>query len=109
MSEDDKLNYIVPFTLTSIFRDQLINLEEKREGVNIILEQSNKNIKKDKVSSGGYALWWIKVGVDDEAMKKKTTSLTDMMDMAGSGNRSRKGSLSNRITFKGNRKYGKRR
>jgi len=61
----------------------MANLEEKREGINIILERSNKNIKKDKVSAMGYALWWIKVEVDDRDMMRKTIGLDSMLKTLG--------------------------
>lgn len=71
MSDDDKVNWIVPFTQTSLLRDQMVNLEQKNDGINIILDRTNKNIKKDKVSAMGYGLWYIKVEIDDVAMRRK--------------------------------------
>lgn len=103
MTEDEKLDWIVPFMLTSILKDQMINLQEKHEGINIILERTNKNIKKDKVSALGYGLWYIKVEVDDKAMARKTLSLDQMMRTTGSKSSGK--SMKNRITFKGNRQY----
>lgn len=75
MSEDEKVDYIVQFTQTSILKDQLANLEEKHDGLNIILDRSNQNIKKDKVSASGYALWYIKTQIDDLAMRRKSIDL----------------------------------
>jgi len=37
-----------------------MNLREENEGVNIILKQANKRVKKDKVSSLEYGLYYIK-------------------------------------------------
>lgn len=45
-----------------------MNLREENEGVNIILKQANKSIKKDKFSSLEYALYYIK---QEEDNKKK--------------------------------------
>lgn len=103
MSEDEKMDWIVPFSLTSILKDQMINLEEKRDGINIILNRSNANIKKDKVSAMGYGLWYIKVEVDDRAMMRRSISLDQMLKAPSRKNSGSK--LSDRITFHGNRKY----
>jgi len=43
-------------------------LREENEGVNIILKQANKRVKKDKVSSLEYGLYYIKL---EEAKKRK--------------------------------------
>lgn len=45
-----------------------MNLREENEGVNIILKQANKAIKKDKFSALEYALYYIK---QEEDSKKK--------------------------------------
>jgi len=75
MTEDEKLDYILPYSLTSILKDQMVNLEEKREGINIILERTNKNVRKDKVSAMGYGLWYIKTEIDDKEMMRRTMSI----------------------------------
>ncbi len=97
MSEDERIDYIVQFTQTSILKDQLANLEEKHEGINIILERSNKNIKKDKVSSSGYALWYIKTQIDDLAMQRKSIDLT-IFGMVTKGSNQKK---NNRMSQRG--------
>jgi hypothetical protein len=45
----------------------MLNLREETEGLNIILKQSNKRIKKDKFSSLEYGLYYIK---EEEENKK---------------------------------------
>ena len=65
---DQRNEYLKPFVLTSILREQTLNLIEDNEGVNIILKQSNKGIKKDKFSAFVYGLYYIKL---DEDMKRK--------------------------------------
>jgi hypothetical protein len=45
-----------------------LNLREENEGVNIILKQANKRVKKDKVSSLEYGLYYIK---QEESKKRK--------------------------------------
>lgn len=103
MTEDEKSDWIVQFSQTSILKDQMINLEEKHEGINIILDRTNKNIKKDKVSAMGYGLWYIKVEIDDRAMMRKTMSLDQMLKAPAKSNN--KNALSSRLTFRGNRNY----
>ena len=60
MTTDARRDYLRPFTLTTSLREELMNLREENEGVNIILKQVNRNIKKDKVSALEYALYYIK-------------------------------------------------
>lgn len=103
MTQDDKAAWIVPFTQTSLLKDQMVNLEQKNDGINIILDRTNKNIKKDKVSAMGYGLWYIKVEVDDVAMRRKQMTIDQMLKVGKSN--SGKNSLSSRITFRGNRQY----
>jgi hypothetical protein len=77
MSQNQRADYLKPFTLTSILREELLNLREENEGVNIILKQANKAIKKDKVSSLEYGLYYIKQ--EEESKKKKRFSAKDWM------------------------------
>ena len=46
-----------------------MNLRDENEGVNIILKQSNKSIKKDKFSAFEYGLYYIKQ--EEEGKKKR--------------------------------------
>ena len=59
----------MPFSLTSILREEMLNLREENEGVNIILKQASKGIKKDKFSALCYGLYYIKQ--EEESKKKK--------------------------------------
>ena len=68
MTPEQRADYLKPFTLTSILKEEMMNLREENEGVNIILKQANKSIKKDKFSSLEYALYYIK---QEEDNKKK--------------------------------------
>ena len=68
MDADKRADYLKPFTLTTILREQLLNLVEDNEGVNIILKQSSRSISKDKFSAFEYGLYYIK---QEEDMKKK--------------------------------------
>ena len=60
MNSEERAEYLKPFTLTSILREELLNLREENEGINIILKQANKNIRKDKFSSLEYGIYYIK-------------------------------------------------
>ena len=70
MKPEDRAEYLKPFTLTSILKEEMMNLREKNEGINIILERANKGIKKDKFSAWEYGLYYIKLG--KEKKKEKT-------------------------------------
>lgn len=71
MSPEARNEYLKPFVLTSILKEEMINLREENEGINIILKQANKNIKKDKFSSFEYGLYYIKQEEDQKKKKKK--------------------------------------
>ena len=69
MTPEQRADYLKPFTLTSILKEEMSNLREENEGVNIILKQSNKKIPKDKFSAFEYGLYYIKQ--EEESKKKK--------------------------------------
>ena len=71
MKPEERANYLKPFNLTSILREEMLNLREETEGVNIILKQANKGIKKDKFSSFEYGLYYIKQEEDKKKKKKR--------------------------------------
>ena len=71
MKPEERSNYLKPFTLTSILKEEMMNLREENEGTNIILKQANKGIKKDKFSSFEYGLYYIKIEEDNKKKKKK--------------------------------------
>ena len=77
MDTDKRNDYLKPFNLTSILREQMLNLVEENEGTNIILKQVSKGIKKDKFSAFEYGLFYIKKQEDKK--KKKNKSIADMM------------------------------
>lgn len=80
MSPDKRADYLKPFTLTTILREQMLNLVEENEGVNILLKQSSKGIKKDKFSAFEYGLYYIKQE-EDRKKKKKRFNISDLMFM----------------------------
>ena len=78
MDASKRADYLKPFTLTTILREQLLNLVEDNEGVNIILKQSSRSIPKDKFSAFEYGLYYIKQD-EDRKRKKKKRSISEMM------------------------------
>ena len=78
MDNDKRADYLKPFTLTTILREQMLNLVEENEGVNIILKQSSKSIKKDKFSAFEYGLYYIKQD-EDKRKRRKKRNIADMM------------------------------
>ena len=71
MTSEQRADYLNPFILTSILKEELTNLKEENEGINIILKQANKNIKKDKVSALEYGIYYIAKEEDGKKRKKK--------------------------------------
>ena len=71
MTPEDRAEYLKPFTLTSILKEEALNLREENEGVNIILKQANKGLKKDKFSAFEYGLYYIKQEEESKKKKKK--------------------------------------
>lgn len=82
MSVDQRNEYLKPFTLTSILREQMLNLVEDNEGVNIILKQSSRSIKKDKFSAFIYGLYYIKQE-EDKKNKRRGRNISDFMFFNG--------------------------
>ena len=59
----------MPFTLTTILREQMLNLVEENEGVNILLKRVSRAIPKDRFSAFIYGLYYIKQ--EEEKRKKR--------------------------------------
>ena len=78
MTPEKRAEYLKPFTQTSILKEEMMNLREENEGVNIILKQANKSIRKDKFSAFEYGLYYIKLE-EDSKKKKKKFKITDML------------------------------
>ena len=78
MDNDKRAEYLKPFTLTTILREQMLNLVEENEGVNIILKQSSRSIKKDKFSAFEYGLYYIKQE-EDKKKRRKKRNIADMI------------------------------
>lgn len=78
MDADKRASYLKPFTLTTILREQMLNLVESNEGVNIILKQVSRSIPKDRFSSFIYGLYYIKIE-ENRNKKKHRRSIKDYM------------------------------
>lgn len=78
MNIDERNEYLRPFILTSVLKEQTLNLVEENEGVNIILKQSNRSIKKDKFSAFIYGLYYIKKE-EELSKKRKNINISDFM------------------------------
>jgi hypothetical protein len=78
MTPEQRAEYLRPFTLTSILKEEMMNLREEKEGVNIILKQVNRKIKKDKFSAFEYGLYYIKI-LEESKKKRKKARLSDFM------------------------------
>ena len=71
MASEERKVFLMPFTLTSILKEEIMNLREENSGVNIILKPANRSIKSDKFSSFEYGLYYIKQEEDNKRGKKK--------------------------------------
>lgn len=78
MDPNKRAEFLKPFTLTTILREQMLNLVEENEGINIILKQATRSIKKDKFSAFEYGLYYIKQE-EDRGRKRRRRSISDMM------------------------------
>ena len=67
-----------PFTLTTILREQMLNLIEENEGVNIILKRVSRSVPKDRFSAFIYGLYYIKLE-EDRTRKKKKRGIAGLM------------------------------
>ena len=71
MKPEARNEYLKPYVLTSMLRDEMLNLREENEGVNVILKQANKRIPKDKFSALEYGIYYIKQEEDSRRKRKK--------------------------------------
>ena len=78
MTPEKRAEYLMPFTLTTSLREQMLNLVEDNEGVNIILKQSSKGVPKDKFSAFEYGLYYVKK-VEESKRGRKKLNLADLM------------------------------
>jgi len=72
-------DYLRPFVLTSILKEEMMNLREKRDGKNVVLEKANSRISKDKFSAFEYGLYYIKILEDNDKKKRGKYRASDFM------------------------------
>ena len=86
LSKARRAEYLRPYVMTSILEDQMANLtQDNTDGMNIILKQNNRTIKKDKFSALIYALSWPK-SIEDRGGRKRARSVRDLMFFSHLGN-----------------------
>ena len=78
MSMSQKSEYLRPYILTSILKEEMLNLTEENEGINIILKQISRGIRKDKFSAFMYGLYYIKQ-IEDKRRRRHGGRLASMM------------------------------
>ena len=78
MDAGKRADELKPFTLTTVLREQMLNLIEENEGVNIILKRVSRSIPKDRFSAFIYGLYYIKLE-EDRSRKKKKRNIKDFM------------------------------
>lgn len=71
MTPEQRTDYLKPFNYTSILKEEMLNLREENEGINIILKQVNRGIRKDKFSAFEYGLYYIKHEEDNKKKRKR--------------------------------------
>lgn len=77
MNASQREDRLKPFQLTTVLKEQMMNLVEENEGINIILKQSSKGILKDKFSAFEYGLYYIKK--QEERKKNKHRDISKML------------------------------
>lgn len=78
MSTDERNEYLRPYIMTTILREQMLSLREENEGTNIILKTASKSTKKDKFSAFIYGLYYIKQE-EDRRKKHKAFNVKDFL------------------------------
>jgi hypothetical protein len=79
MLPEVRQDYLRPFVLTSILKEEMMNLREKRDGKNVVLEKANNRISKDKFSAFEYGLYYIKILEDNDKKKRGKYRASDFM------------------------------
>lgn len=81
MTSEQRAEYLRPYTLTSVLKEEMMNLREEREGINVILRQVNRRIKKDKVSALEYGVYYISQEEDEKRKKRKKFDVKKLLMM----------------------------
>lgn len=78
MTPEQRDEYLMPFTLTDILKEEMLNLREENEGLNIILKPANKRIGHDKFSSLLYGIYYIRE-IEDNKRKRNKGKFSEYM------------------------------
>jgi hypothetical protein len=78
MTPEQRAEYLLPYQLTDILKEEMQNLREENEGINIKLKPYNRNISHDKFSSLLYAIYYIRE-VEDMKLKKRKHNFSEYM------------------------------
>lgn len=78
MSPEQRNEYLRPYVLTDVLKEQILNLKEENEGTNIILKQSTRSIKKDKFSALIYGLYYSKIQ-EERKRKRSGRKISNLM------------------------------
>ena len=78
LSPEQRVDELKPYVLTSILKEELLNLAQRQDAKHFDLTRINKSIQQDKVSAMMYGLYVIKK-IEDEERKRKRGNLADMM------------------------------
>ncbi len=105
MTPDERIKRLKPHVMTSLLRDEMLNLKKKGDGQGVTLARTNLDIPKDKFSSFEYGLWYIR-----ELEKKMTIRSVDLSELqlgptTASKKRDRNSMLERLRSRKGGRKY----
>lgn len=77
MSPEKRDNYIRPYFLTSLLKEEIMNLRVETEGVNVRLKGASRAIGHDKFSSVEYGLWYLKN--EEETKKRRKFKASDWL------------------------------
>lgn len=77
MSPEKRDDYVRPFFLTSLLKEEILNLRVETEGINIRLKGASRNIGHDKFSAVEYGLYYLKT--EEEGNKRRRFSAKDWM------------------------------
>lgn len=112
MSEEQRIQEMVPFKLTKILKEEMLNLRKDGDGTQITLKRIASGMKKDKFSSFEYGLWYIRQMELKKARKDTGDGPMMLSSSNGVGNRGQgslreqlgeRSGLSSRFTSRGGR------
>lgn len=80
MTPEQRNEYLMPYNLTDILKEEMLNLREETEGINIRLKPANKRIGHDKFSALLYGIYYIRE-IEDSKNRKRKSKLSEFMFM----------------------------